>query len=511
MQRNEEQNGRLQLKCMDRTQPLEVTAEIVLPDYRSEISRLLWVRPAFLPASKFVGGGKIEFSGDVCYHILYTGPDGALYGAEHEANYAFSVPREGTDGFDTGDGIELAVEMIPDAVISRVQGPRKLSVRCRLHTRVQGYASKSVTPRFRGGPEDPEQILRLCDAAENGRLLVGETETFEVGSEIQLEQAEGEVRLVKAQGSLLISEAVAEHDTVRCRGEVLATLLCCREGEESATPFTAFGRMPFEKELPLTGVMPDWNALVTGEVGKLNASIEGDTVSLVGEVALQAQAQSVESVLLHRDVFLPGSQSECRNTEERLWVGSACGNRHFSVSGERPFAEIGLPADATVLCAVADAEIKDKQREKGRTVLLGELRCHVLYQLMGECETGEFSIPFRGILEEECDDMGLFCHAISCRVTPTSEGMRADAEIGLAVRAYRELSTCFLTEAAFTPAEPAHRADMEICYPAADDSLWSVSKRYGVPPEAIATANALTADGYGTTGLSQEVKFLLIP
>ena len=69
MERNEERNGRVQLEFTDKTQPVELAAEITLPDYRSEISRLLWVRPTFLPPTHFVGGGKAALSGPVRYNI----------------------------------------------------------------------------------------------------------------------------------------------------------------------------------------------------------------------------------------------------------------------------------------------------------------------------------------------------------------------------------------------------------------------------------------------------------
>ena len=62
MDRNEEQNARIQLAFADKLQPVELTADMTLPDYRSEISRLLWVRPVMLPPTRFIGGGKVEFS-----------------------------------------------------------------------------------------------------------------------------------------------------------------------------------------------------------------------------------------------------------------------------------------------------------------------------------------------------------------------------------------------------------------------------------------------------------------
>ena len=510
MQRNEEQNGRAQLKYADRTLPLDVTTEITLPDYRSEISRLLWVRPVFLPPARYVGNGKIDFSGPVCYHILYVGPDGGLYGADSEGSYGISLARESVEGFDQSQGIETAVELTPDAVISRVLGPRKVSVRSRLHARVQCYANKDLTPRLHG--ESMERIHRLCDAVENGRMMVSEVEALHLSDDVVPEQGSGELRVISARGTLFLPEVGAAEDGVRCRGEALITLLCCREeGEEDALPFAITRRIPFEKLIPLAGIMPDWRAMATGEVGHITATVEGDAIALGADVSLVAQAQCEESVLIYKDVFVPGSRAECRSAEEPLWGCGYCGNRNFSVSGTRSFSELGMSADSAILDAVADAEIKEKQNENGRTILLGELRCHVLYRRGGEYETGEFSLPFRWTMEESADDAALLCHVISCRVTQTAEGLRADAEIGLALRACRHNTAACLLEATFTAAERPARADLEICYPCAEDSLWSVCKRYGVSPDALALANGLTGEEPASREALRGVKYLLVP
>lgn len=510
---NEEQNGRVQLQYADRTQPVEVSAEITLPDYRSEISRLLWVRPVFLPPSRFVGGAKTDFSGPVCYRILYVGPDGALYGAESEGSYAFSLPKEGAEGFDLSEGTEAAVDVVPDAVISRVTGPRKISVRCRLHARVQAYANKNLTPRLRGEGAESDDLYRLCDATENGRMMASEVERVHLEDELVPEGSTAdEMRLITAHGSVFLPDVTAAEDGVRCKGEALITLLCCREGGgEAQAPFTLQRRIPFEKLIPFAGIMPDWHAMAVGRIGHIDASVEEGSITLAVDVALSAQAQCEESVLLYRDVFLPAHRVECRTVNEQAWGCGFCGNRNFSVSGERPFAECGIAPDTEILDVVADAEIKEKQCEAGRTLLLGELRCHVLFRRAGEYETGEFSIPFRGMLEEQAEDMSLCCDVISCRVTSTAQGLRADAEIGLAVRSYCRRALHCLAEACFVPEEPVRHADIEICYPCAEDSLWSVGKRYGIAPDRLAAANGLPDDDLGAVTVLQDVKYLLVP
>jgi hypothetical protein len=68
-----------------------------------------------------------------------------------------------------------------------------------------------------------------------------------------------------------------------------------------------------------------------------------------------------------------------------------------------------------------------------------------------------------------------------------------------------------LSEASFAPAEPMPRAELEICYPTGEDTLWSVGKRYGVSPDELAFANGLSADAPGEGDSLQGVRYLLIP
>lgn len=511
MDRNEEQNARIQLAFADKLQPVELTADMTLPDYRSEISRLLWVRPVMLPPTRFIGGGKVEFSGTVRYHVLYVGPDGALYGAESEEGYSFSFPLDSAEGLDA-DGIEIAAQIWPDAVVSRVTGPRKLSVRCRAQARVQGMAPGVLAPRLHGVTEGAE-LYRLSDEVICGRLAVSDVLYFDLNDSVELESGAGDMRLIGANGSVFLPDVSGAEDCVRCRGEAVIRLLVCREqtGEQAALPEAITHRIPFEKEVPLQGVSPDCRARAMGEIGEIRAVIEEGRIELEVDMTLRAEAVGEQRACLCRDAFLTGHSAACRMDEEHLWRTGPCGNRNFSVSGEAPMAEAGLSSDAALICCEADAEVREWESNGMRTTLSGQICCHVLYCREGEYGVAEFSVPFRVQLDEGCDRALLCVTVPACRFRMSGENVRVDAELLVAVRGCRDLPVKLLTEATFTPAQIVPHADMELCYPGTGDSVWEIGKRYGVSPEELAAANGLPADRVGDAAVLASVKYLLIP
>ena len=510
MERDREQGGRVQLELTDRAQPVEWSAEILLPDYRSEISRLLWVRPTFLPPQHFVGGGKAELSGAVRYHILYVGPDGALYSTESEENYGFSVPLEMPAGF--AGGVELTADLTPDAVISRVTGPRKLSVRCRLHARICGYGERETAPRIKG-ESDGREPHRLCDVAECGRVAVANPEYFTVSDRFDPEGGEGELRVIAANGNVLLSEVNAAGGSIRCRGEAVITLLLCREetAGEAGMPFAVRRQIPFEQELVLEDATPEWTARAMGEIGEIRTAVEDGQIALEVQGVLWGEGQTEDSVILCRDLYLPGKTADCRMGEVPLWHPTLCEDRHFTVSGERSLAEAGIPADAVLLYTVADAEMGEREITGSGTVLSGQIHCHTLYTSGGEFAVGELTLPFRTVLEGKCDSVHVSCRVPDCRLTVSREAVRADAEISLALRGCGYAPIQVVAEATLLPGESRPRADLEICYPAARESLWDVGKRYGVSPEELAAANGIGADAPGEADSLAGVRYLLIP
>ena len=509
MEQHEEKHARVQLKCIDRTVPLEITTEFTLPDYRSEISRLLWVRPTLLPPERFIGGGKADFSGTARFDLLYAGPDGALYGGEQESGYSFSVPLDALTGYDATAGVTLSAEPVVDAVISRVTGPRKLSVRAKVHARVRGYAEKDLSVRTGGDAAPGDGICRLCDMVQNGRCFAGGRETLTLSDNVE---TEGDQRLIDARGAVFLPEVIAGRDEVRCRGELILTLLLAREGEEAALPYTVTRRLPFEAAVPLEGITPDCRARATAAVGAVDAVPETGGVRVEAQVVLSAEGMGEEPILVCRDLFLPGAAAECRFAEEVFWRPALCCNRNFSISGERALAEAGVPEGAEIVDMIADAEIREKAPDGTRFTLSGELSCRLLTRRGGEYAVADAAFPFRVTIDAGCEDMIADCRVASCRFGVTPTALRVDAELQLSFCCLAETPAQVLTEATLSPAGGEERSgDPEIYYPAKEETLWDVAKRYMRAPEELAAANDMTADEPAAPDSLLGKKFLLIP
>ncbi len=502
MDRKEDKSSRVQVALAERTQPVEVTAEITLPDYRSEISRLLWVRPTVLPPTRFIGGGKAEFSGPIRYDILYMGPDGKLYGAESEESYSFSVPVEVS-------AQEMTADMSTDAVISRVMGPRRLSVRCRMRARIRGSVEKELAPVVRGGDAE-HRAERLCEAVECRRSLAAPPMHTEVGESVELAPAEGEVRVISADGTLFLQGVTATEGGILCRGEALLSLLTCKEETDEA-PQLRVRRIPFEREIPMEGAAPDHHVCAMGKVGEVRTTVEQGVIHAEMDLMLWGEGQAEENVILCRDMYLPGYATECQFGEEKLWTAGLCANRNFSVSGERPLEELGLGQDILPIYTVADAEIGEKRVEGDKTLLSGEMHCHTLYRRDAEYGVADFAVPFRTALEGAYDTVSVEALVPLCRASVARDALRADGEVVLAVSAGAATAARVLTQATFTSAAPTLRADMEICYPHSGETLWDVSRRYGVSPDALADANGLSADAPGDADSLTGVKYLIVP
>lgn len=495
MERYDDKQSTVLLPVTERTVSFEGAADISLPDYLGEIGRLLWVRPTVQMPNGFLSAGMAEYAGRVTYRALYVGTDGKLYGTEAEEGYTFSLPCESA-GLDRVSAMPTV-----DAVIARVLGPRKLSVRCRMRAEVVGYAEKSLAPKL---PDVQGELCRLGGAAEGGRFSVLQGDTVELAEEIALE-GNAPVQVVFAHAEAFLPDVVARVGEVRCRGEAVVTLLLA---PEEGVPYALVRRLPFDASIADETVASGASARAFATVCDLRTVTTEGALTLALSLQPIAEMQENTPVAYLRDAFLPGASTACQSERTRIFRAGACDNQHFSVSGSAAAEACGLPCDAVILATIAEAEVREKRCDTRGSVIAGEICCHLLYKNGEELGAAQMSVPFSVRTEGDFETLSVWATVPSCRVTRRGEELLLDAELALALRAAHSSELTAVSSIEVGACAARQSFDVEVCYPARGETLWSVARRYAVSPEELALANGIVGE---FDAMPEGVRYLLVP
>ena len=482
---------RVQAPICDRQIVTELSSDFSLPDYQPQIKRLLRVRATVSPADKYIGAGNAEFSGTVDYSILYSGNDSALYCAVENTEYRFSVPVEMTSEIDLNDGLTCDVDVVPDMTVGRVAAPRKLSVKCRLRSRVRLWGTKYIEESLTGA--NKEDIQRLCGQAECARTFIGNGEPLQLGDEILIDAGDSDLRVISAEGEVFVNETEAGSGVVNCRGEVCLKLLCCHENVSDA-PTVQLRRIPFSQAVPTDGAEVNCDSCADGVCSDLRITVEEGRILCEVAVRLRTRAQRNESVSFTRDIYSTSAECESRSLNCTLPHAIKCVNGNFSLGTTLSLEEAGIRPNMNVVDISLTPAVTSLDCERGKYYLNGHCRAQVILADAEDTCAQEFDLPFRYETEgsaENVTDYDAAVDVISCRARVDGERIGVDAELAVSLSTRGETRFEMLTEARFGEALNRSGAVYTICYPSREDTLWSVAKRYRRSVDSISAMNSL--------------------
>lgn len=481
---------RMQAPICERQVGTELIGDCSLPDYQPEIKRLLRVKATVLPPDRYVGAGSAEFTGAVDYTILYAGHDGALYSAAHTEEYRFEVPVELTSDFELGDGLTCDVETVAEAVMGRVSSPRKLSLRCKLRSDVHIWGNKTVEERV--DAIDPMSVQRLHGEGLCAEVFCGTGEAFSLQEELLQDAQSADIRVISAEGQVFVAEANAGSDCVSCRGEVYLKLLCC--SDSGGAPTVQLRKLPFAHTVEVDGCEVNCECAARGVCTELDVTVEEGRILCNVSVRLSARAQRNRAFSYTRDLYSTESEGENRYTEQSLPIAVRCINGNFTLNTTLTAEEAGVRAGMTVLDSALSPGAVSVERSNGKQYLVGKCRCQLILWDGEDMSAQELDVPFRYEPEgcaEDVTDCVATADALSCRVRTDGERVFVDAELAVSAVMRGENRIRMLSEASFGDAVNRSAAVYTVCYPAREDSLWSVARRYHRPIEAIAEMNGL--------------------
>ncbi len=488
----EEKNVRIQVPICNRTQNTEVTADISLPDYQPEIKRLLRIRATVHPADKYIGAGNTECSGTVDYVILYAGNDNSLYSVSKTEEYRFSVPLESSGGYDLSDGIVSDIQVLAETVGGRVISPRKLSVKCRLRSCVKLYAGKRL-PDISGTSDSTLQMLR--GNAECARMFLGSSEPVQLADEILLDSPAADLRVICAEGQAFVNEATAGSGVIQCRGEVCFKLMTA--SDSVGTPNIQYRRIPFTESIPADGTEVNCECSASGICTDITATVEEGRILCEVTVVLRGRAQRNEHISFLRDLYSTESEILYEKNTAVVPLALVCTNGHFSCNQTFKLSEVGMLPTQTVTDVQCVPTVTALEQENGKLFLNGKCRC-LMILTEEEMSTSELELPFRYEIpfatSESVTDYDVQTDAIFCRARVDGERISVDAELAVCFSAMGEKRISMVSEMKFGEKTARSASVYTVCYPSAEDTLWSVAKRYHRSVSAIMEQNGLEGD-----------------
>lgn len=456
----------------------EVTCEYVLPDYEEEIRRLLRVNVTVVPPLCYVGAGNASFSGTVCFELLYLSPEGKLCTAKLTEGYELSAPLEKDAEVDFSDEIPVFCDVWSEGVTGRVLAPRKLSLRCRLRSRVRAYGRAALSESMTGD-FSPEGLERLSGEAEAAVFAGAVSEEFSVTGELEASHS-GELRIIGGEGTVHVSQVQCEEGGVLCRGEVLLRVLATSDESE---PHSLSASLPFAERVEGDGFCGGMSARAFGAVSDLSLEESEGKIIADATVRLVAEAQENVSVPYTRDLYSTTRETETVHGVRQYPHAALCRLGNFTQSLYEPLEKYGLEADTRVLDLSASAVAESVLCDHGRFALVGESCFHLLTLSGGEYRCVDIPVPFRYEFEGACGEVESFfaeLHMTGGRARVEGAKLALECEMGVSLRVCLAREAQMLREAHFG-ARVQDIADSVVCFPRGGDTLWEIAKRYHTP------------------------------
>ena len=485
--------------------------DYTLPDYQGDVRRVLLCECSVKPSSSFSASDGDEFSGIVCYDVLYLDSDGELTHAAFNSDYDIKLKNGDTERVSAYPNISIGSFSV------RLTGPRKFSAKAVVCASIKCISEDEIKlsgTAFDGelAPETLESVLKIRSATR--------TESVEREYAERLERLDGqiadEIEILHSGAEIVIDEAVPNEESATLKGKLRMYALV-KNGEMPV--YLIEKEIPVEESVPFPEIKSDMmlvpSADIVSTVAVVNADDEGAEIVLNVIAEYDVLGDYNQSVTAVTDGYLVGKETVCGYSDYRYTELVDEIKINENISCELAASDITaekireMPYLSGVL-KINDAEVID-----GHVKIAGELRAVGLCSVTdtnGEISyTGikltapldkQFKIAEKNLGEAAVECM-LDCANLSCVVDTDTVEINYKLTGCIAVTEQKNISVLSSLDTADNTGEDVPDGTITVYYPTNGDSLFGVAKRFRVESARIAQINSLSAtvsaDGSDTT------------
>lgn len=463
----------------------EIGAEFVLPDYMGDVKRVLKYTALATPCNTLISDNEASFLAIVSFRVTYLDGDDMLTEA------CFSADAEFSEKLPSGS-VSLNAEYKTGAVTVRLGGPRKISAK----TAVSCEASivEEIAVCEKNSYDGAESLKKELEIHTVEYLKCSEREYAEEIDKIN-EASADEFEVVKSTACAFIDAVHKTEGGINLSGYADACVLL--RGEDGIVRLEK--RIPIEEHIECD--LKDSSffvplAYVSSSTVNLN-NISGENecaVSVVMNMTVECTVAHhfCESYTAVSDAFFEGCKNKC--TYESLEYSSlgTCVFEKAALNitldrGEEPLYDIlesGIEiknlrcelsgAEADVFC---DAELH----------MIARGGTDICYPIK---EKAEFSKKYR-MSGAEGDKIEV--NAVPCEISVSFDASKIYVEAQLLISLISEKKQCesVLSGISCEREEKGDGRLITVYYPDESDTLWSVSKKYGISMDKISSMNEI--------------------
>ena len=455
----------------------EVSGDFTLPDYYTEIRRILCVTPTVLPPAKYVGDNTAEFNGVVDYTVTYVGGDGEIYSIPLSSDYSFNVPIDKVDG---AEDISALCSIGVESVNTRVSAPRRLSIRSRIRPNVRIYAKLPSTV----GCDSDASVSGIHTRNAEVQSLDCECSSSDV-IEVNyvIPNVSEDIRVLRADGYVCCEQVEKTDAGVKCSANLKLCLLISRD--EGTVIEAITGEAPIDGEIDFDKNMSDTHVRVRGIVSEMSVNVTDQGIECNIGVILEGHACGNEAVSYTDDIYSTENQCDCDTKRISVRKCAACGSGSFSFSERFPIDTVGISSDTQIYMTLGSVSMDKCEAKGNKYVLSGNAVFSILCTKDGEIQMNEVTAPVKYETEGffQADSAVCFdvcCQAMDIKTRIDADSLCVDCEIFVGCDVVCEDNVMAVNKVSFGAPLVREESRIVVCYPSEDDTLWSVAKRYCV-------------------------------
>ena len=496
----------------------ECSAETSLPDYNTDVRKILHVSSKPHPISSFASGDGLECSGEVTFEVVYLDFEGAVCSASFSGDYSFKVKC------DTESYKDSLVETRLGAVSLRLMSPRKIAAKATLESCVIVVTEEmhSVSGDALNGDMNPE-----IDTLSISNKTIAITPPAEREYGCSLARFDGkttdEVHLVHLSVKPMVERLDVADGEVTLSGHIDVEALI----KTDEYPLYRLDKsLELSQKIPLGDIQADADLRSALEVVSASVATNGDEggVEMVLGVITEARVVGEKNVTseLISDMYLCDYPCECShetfNYEE--YVGRYSATRE--ISKKITSQELGVGKLREIVYADATAKICEVEHRDNGAFIEGDVCVSAIAtEQNDDGSVGFIPLKFFAKIQE---NVNLDCHLdvksdVLANVSLANVSVMVDVEsvhfksdVAISVDVSKRCEAKVLTDARVVLSDPYYKnpARISVYYPSEGDTLYSVAKAYHTTKKKIISDNFAVIETASQGGEISSLKHLII-